>query len=234
MPYYFGEGDPGWDELDDGRSPHIAQFHYLPAPDFSGRPGPARFSDQVPPPLPPPSPIPPGTPSLLDRLLGRRPRVSAAAARSRWEQQAREREHRGQHLLALAVEALRGIGARSAYCRYDGGNDEGFTWPIHVELRSGERLGPDEVATRLAQTDLIARPVGAEVGIGRGQATAAELRDSALFVLTDECAVRLLGQGFGTGPFYLYGAFTVDLDGCTIVDDRNAGPVVENIDIEQN
>jgi hypothetical protein len=36
-----------------------------------------------------------------------------------------------------------------------------------------------------------------------------------------------------TRPFYLYGAFTVDLDARTIVDDRNAAPVVENMEIER-
>jgi hypothetical protein len=29
----------------------------------------------------------------------------------------------------------------------------------------------------------------------------------------------------------MYGAFTVDLEACTITDDRNAGPVVQNIKI---
>jgi hypothetical protein len=51
--------------------------------------------------------------------------------------------------------------------------------------------------------------------------------------MTEVCASRLLGRGYGTGPFWLYGAFTVDLDACTLVDDRNAGPVVQNIDIER-
>jgi hypothetical protein len=41
------------------------------------------------------------------------------------------------------------------------------------------------------------------------------------------------GQRLRQRPFYLYGAFTVDLDACTIVDDRNATLVVENIEIER-
>ena len=41
----------------------------------------------------------------------------------------------------------------------------------------------------------------------------------------------LLGRGFGTGEYCMYGAFWVDLEACTIIDDGNADPVVQNITI---
>ena len=51
--------------------------------------------------------------------------------------------------------------------------------------------------------------------------------------LAIESAALLLGQGYGTGPYWLYGAFTIDLDACTILDDRQAEPIVENIQLER-
>jgi hypothetical protein len=44
-------------------------------------------------------------------------------------------------------------------------------------------------------------------------------------------ASMLLGEGFGTGEYSMYGAFTVDLETCAITDNRNADPIVENIQI---
>jgi hypothetical protein len=49
--------------------------------------------------------------------------------------------------------------------------------------------------------------------------------------LSTEWASLLLGQSFGTGEYLMYGAFTVDLESCTITDDPNADPVVSNIEI---
>ncbi|HKD31545.1 MAG TPA: hypothetical protein VKC66_37285 [Xanthobacteraceae bacterium] len=46
-------------------------------------------------------------------------------------------------------------------------------------------------------------------------------------------ASMLLGDGFGTGEYSMYGAFTVDLDTCTITDDPGADPIVQNIRIAQ-
>jgi hypothetical protein len=54
-----------------------------------------------------------------------------------------------------------------------------------------------------------------------------ELKDILEFSLPEEWAALLLGEGFGTGPFSMYGAFTVDLETLTIHDDRDAS-VPEN------
>jgi hypothetical protein len=228
MPYCFGEGDPGWDELMEGdaaRAPKVSQFYYLTPPDMGGPPSPVRFSDQV----PAPRGAAPAAPSLLDRLLGRRPGAEAMLGQEREAERARS----SQQWLALIVAALREIGVRRVYGRYDGGNDEGFAWLDHVALASGERLTPDEAARRLAATRLRERL--ADAGLWHAQWGAGEkaMRDVALDALVTECAVNLLGGGYGTGPFYMYGAFTVDLDACTIVDDRDAEPIAENIQIEK-
>jgi hypothetical protein len=247
MPYYFGEGDPGWDELmgeddEDHRPPKVSQFRYLPPPDLGGPPHPVRFSDQVPEPV---ASRPQPAPSLLDRLLGRRQRAPAAVRHPTWREHQREQERRGQHWLALVAQALREIGARRVYGRYDGGNDEGFAWLDHVELRSGERLAAGEAGARLDATGLRARLIDADLWSAQrdsnlrrhaeefGGAMPASLGEAALNEIAEACASRLLGRGYGTGPFWLYGAFTVDLDACTIVDDRNAEAVVQNIDIER-
>jgi hypothetical protein len=260
MPFYHfhlddDEDDDDLDEMSDVEplTPRVAQFHYTPA---SFRRRPVCFSDQPPPPR--------GTPerrrSLLDRLLRRGPRISSwerslrgaerrarrmgdaslaqsyAALRDARKQNEQEWQRRGQQTLALVVPALRGIGVRYAYCRYDGGGDEGFAWLDHVVLGSGDWLTADQAAARLAETGAKPWPEDGDatptkLGDRDGEAAAA-WRDGALTPFADECASRLLGNGFGTGEHLLYGAFTVDLDACTIADDPNADPIVRNIQIE--
>ena len=230
MPNVFGEGFPGWEELDD-RPLRPGQFVYLPPPDFTGMPEPVRFGDRPPAtpvrPLssPPPAPPPAPAPSLLDRLLGRR-----RIAPSQRAEREREEDLRSEHWVALLATGLREIGARRAYCRYDGGNDEGFAWLDHVEMKTGERLSPEEIGRRLAESNLLERLVAANLMWSDSlQAPEEAVRSIVRDTLAVEYAVMLLGKGFGTGPYFMYGAFTVDLDACTILDDRNAEPIVENI-----
>jgi hypothetical protein len=42
--------------------------------------------------------------------------------------------------------------------------------------------------------------------------------------LCSEWAALLMGDGFGTGDYSMYGAFMVDLDAHTVTDDRVADP----------
>jgi len=51
--------------------------------------------------------------------------------------------------------------------------------------------------------------------------------------LCHEWANLLLGNSFGTGNYSMYGAFKVDLQKCTITDDPDAEPIVENIQIAE-
>jgi hypothetical protein len=55
--------------------------------------------------------------------------------------------------------------------------------------------------------------------------------DHILQDLCNEWASMLLGDSYGTGEYSMYGAFAVDLEACTITDDRAADPIVENIQI---
>jgi hypothetical protein len=48
--------------------------------------------------------------------------------------------------------ALKASGVAKVYCRYDGGNDEGFAWVDHAELGSGERLDTAALAKRRSPT----------------------------------------------------------------------------------
>lgn len=227
MPYYFGEEDIGWPEDETDPPPKLEQFHYIAASDFTGKTAPVTFT------------VPDIDPSFgqerqsaakrsfLDRLLGRNIQpVSQPAYSSEYF------EKRQQQLVALMVPVLKDLGVKQLYCRYDGGNDEGFAWFDHAIMRSGETMAVDALARRLSETDL---PRGAhEAGIvqQRGafpnHARMAELLHHSL---AEEWACKLLGSHYGTGPFSMYGAFTADLDDCTIIDDPNADPVVQNIEI---
>jgi hypothetical protein len=244
MPSYWGEGDPGWDEEEDGertyRPPKASQFHYslpfhvLPPPESISHHESVQFSDRIP---QPPTFLPPQTASvprgLLGLLLGHRARpASAPEPRLTLEQQQEASAYRGQHVLALIVSALREIGVRRVYCRYDGGGDEGFAWLDHAETQSGERLAPTLLARRLGKTSLLRRGIDAGLWPRRRVMRAQQLRDIADMQFADECAARLLGGGFGTGEMLLYGALTVDLDTCTIADDRDASPVTRHFTIE--
>jgi hypothetical protein len=238
MPYCFGEGDPGWHRGDEAyvyRPPNASQFRYLPPPELGGRPDPVRFSDRVPDPPTsyPAQPAPAAEgPSLMAELFGLRRRLPPPAPRLTPEQQQAERTRHGQHAIALVVAALREIGAWRIYCRYDGGDDEGFAWLDLAEMRSGERLASDQLYVRLARTRLLGNLVDAQLWRRHGWWAATELRRFADVYFALELAAKLLGGGYGTGPLLLYGAFTVDLDACTIVDDRNAAPVTSHFTIE--
>jgi hypothetical protein len=59
------------------------------------------------------------------------------------------------------------------------------------------------------------------------------LKSFVRYSLCDEWATMLLGSGYGTGEYSMYGAFTVDLEACTISDDPDADPVVQNIEIAE-
>ena len=163
---------------------------------------------------------------LLPNMAGRRSRSGFHCSRL---------PARAPLLFATRVPPLRAAGAKRAYCRYDGGNDEGFSWLDHYESESGDRLDLDALAARLLAMGVHDQLPAIEA---RSQSAAifkhqklAELRDVVSDQLVEEWAMLLLGRGFGTGEYCMYGAFWVDLEACTIIDDGNADPVVKNITI---
>ena len=140
----------------------------------------------------------------------------------------------GSGLFAIAIPELREIGVRRAYCRYDGGNDEGFSWLDSIEMRDDEWITGAELVQRLQKGQLLDKLCAADM-LSRidGMSDQQLLEDVIDHWLGDEWAAMLLGESFGTGEYSMYGAFTVDLDACTIIDDRNADPIVQNIAIAE-
>jgi hypothetical protein len=246
MPFVYDQTEVEWPEDDsDLPPPRADQFVYLPPPEFGGAREPVHFSVvsiaaaaelRQPEGRQPQAPTASPGRSLWDRLMGR-PRASdPPQPRSSYEEERRRREkaheQRRQLFLAIAIPELREIGARRAYCRYDGGNDEGFAWLDSIEMQDGARIAPAELTRQLRKGQLLDKLYAADVmrrldGVSDQQ----QLDDFIRDWLCTEWAVMLLGNGFGTGEYSMYGAFTVDLDACTIIDDPNADPIVQQIEI---
>jgi len=252
MPFVYDQSEIEWPEDEsDPPPPRADQFVYIPAPDFGGAREPVRFSI-----LPSRDPVEPAEPevtperqqsapaesprrSFLDRLLGRpmsSPQPSQISYEERRRRSERQREQRRQAFFAIMVPALREIGVRRAYCRYDGGNDEGFAWLDRFEMQDGQRVSTDTMASRLHEMRVQERLYAAEFMKRAEGASDDEVRGEIKSLATDWLctywASMLLGDGFGTGEYSMYGAFVVDLERCTIIDDRDATPVVQNIQIE--
>jgi hypothetical protein len=256
MPFVHDESEIEWPE--DGTEPgppRPEEFVYIPAPQFGGPPAPVRFA------MPsrdgraapqhaaepdagrPPQARPTQKDGLWQRILrwfGSGPPRSQSRVTEDLARRRREAEERQEGVLSVMVPALRNIGARRVYCRYDGGNDEGFAWLDSVELESGERIAPDALAQRLHEAHVHERLRAAGHVLhslpSEDRNAASEQGALGFFVdgwLCNEWASALLGGAFGTGAFSMYGAFTVDLETGIIADDSHAAPVVQNIIIAQ-
>ncbi len=256
MPFIYDETQVEWPDDDTEQAPPRSdQFVYIPPPQFGGAREPVRFD--VPPlsalayptepeqpsrsrPLAPTEPPQEQKRSILARLVGQ-PAPAGALQRSdeNRERAKREQAQRLERLLSIMIPALRQIGGRRVYCRYDGGHDEGWAWFDNLELQDGERVDLDALGQRLhdiqVQTSL--RSAGFELRDVYSMRTGASPSDQGALKglvedwLCHEWASMLLGGSFGTGDYSMYGAFTVDLETCTITDDPGADPIVENIRI---
>ena len=242
MPFFYDETNIDYPE--DGSQPpppRADQFVYMTSAEYGGPIAPVRFL--IPPPAAivdeaPPAPSASARRSILDVLLGRaRPaeRESQDRLQESRRQQQLKREHQTQRLFSVLISALRDFGVRRAYCRYDGGNDEGFSWLDHFERNGGERIDTGALLAQLFATGVLDKlHEGGFMEHLRGapaEKRMAGLKEFVLIWLVDEWASILFGGGFGAGEYSMYGAFTVDLDECTITDDPHADPVVENIRI---
>jgi hypothetical protein len=248
MPFVFDQTDIDGAEDADDLIPRVEQFEYtLPTPEYRGVIEPARFSI-----LPvertegePAVPQSPPTQRVRKGIMRLFRGLSSSADRSQprqisiQERQRRaklKREQDAQCIFSILVPALRSIGVKRAYCRYDGGNDEGFARLDRFEMVNGAPFADDLLGPRLHEMNVheklrdvkITSP-GEGVSVDR---EAAELASFARETLIQEWAYVLLGTHFGTGDYVMYGAFTVDLDACTITDDPKADPIVENIQIK--
>lgn len=229
MPYYYSEEDIEWpeDADDDWEPPEptAADFQYLAPPDIGGAKDPVPFSiakagskEAVKAEKAARCKIPWSLRLLtwvLNRCLGTKD--YAAQARKQQETQAASRAN----LFSTLVPAMKSVGVERVSCAYDGGNDEGFAWMQSCTIDGGS-LSKDELVKRLLTTDIVTKLKDVELIRNDEQP-----EDQALMSLLDdwlapEWACLLLGDGFGTGPYTMYGAFTVDLQALMITDDRDA------------
>lgn len=125
--------------------------------------------------------------------------------------------------VARIVDALRALGITQLYCRYDGGHDEGFAWVDSAVMRDGSRIGYDALLDRL----IAAAPsdeIKAAFDEKQWPPSRSSLHDTMSEDFAYDLAKILLFPGYGTGEYYLFGAFTVDFETGLIVDDPEAKP----------
>lgn len=130
----------------------------------------------------------------------------------------------------FVYDALMARGAHKFRVRYDGGYDEGFAHPDYVEFEGGDRRVTRDLVDELAKT-----PLGAALRAEwdkRPHSSAPEWSDAhlvafALDELGHQMACRLLGDGYGTGEYQLYGAFVADLKTGELTDDPEASKPAE-------
>jgi hypothetical protein len=178
-------------------------FQYVPAPDF-GPAGPVYVAvnpSQV-------GKIERG-PDAFERFAGKRPD---------WRDEFAKKAEAEAARFAAALAAL---GAKTVYARYDGGNDEGFAWFDHCVMADGSTRDADQVAI-----DLEAAGISTSLRTWGGKSPTRNALDD--FMATT-WAVHLLGRGYGTGEYVMYGAFSVDLTSGLVTDDINPAPITRNL-----
>ena len=246
MPFFYDETSIEWPE--DGSDlppPRADQFFYMTAAEYRGESTSARFSI-----LPFSTPVEHGQPpqpaqaesrGILNRWFGWT--SPAVRQQERQEQQVESmrraylsQQQRTQQLFAIMVPALRTLGVRRAYCRYDGGHDEGFSWLDRYETQGGDRIEADALVKQLYEMGTFEKLHAAGFkdhmrGVSAGQKMA-DIQMFACSRLIDDWAFVLLGS-YGAGEYSMYGAFTVDLDECSVTDDSSASPIVKNIEIAE-
>lgn len=212
MPRVFTEEDiEGHDDEDfdeDGPDPWLVPpeaYHYLPPPAFGGGIPPVHVA--VDPGAPPPRP----RRGLLSLLFG----APTPRTRDEWEA-------RIDAAAAMLAQRMAALGAVKVYCRYDGGNDEGFAWFDHAVFADGSTRDAEQLARDLKAS-------GAADAITRALGRSFDMKNALHDLIAATWGSKLLGRGYGTGPFSMYGAFWADLRTGLLSDDPNPAPVVQNI-----
>jgi hypothetical protein len=129
----------------------------------------------------------------------------------------------------VVLDELRKRGATGLRVRYDGGSDEGFGRPDCL-IRGPSVQPVADLWVELADPEFVGR-IRAASDVQTMWGNGAELYHSAsldmaarfaLDELSNELAVALLGRGFGTGEYEMFGAFTADFATGELVDDPHA------------
>lgn len=227
MPFYYDFENIEWPEDEDEAEdywpePTPDEYEYLKPEDLGGLPEPVRFieaSSQA----TQPTGLPGGFfERLLWKMLGGG--KLDGMLRHTHEQNAKMKQ-RQQQLFQIAVPVLKEIGGVRVRCAYDGGNDEGFAW--FQSLKTADGTGSkEETIARLVKAGLVDKlRAGGLLHESTQHPTSDEQHvESILEDLASEWGVLLLGYGFGTGAYQMYGAFEVDLVAGTITDDPQASP----------
>ncbi len=115
--------------------------------------------------------------------------------------QAREKafsEHALWKLSAMVAQ-FRAAGVRRVFGSYDGGGDESFTYFHYVEMKDGRQIDRSDLDEN--ELDLV-----------------------GLEALIEQATTALMGS-YGAGEFSLFGALTIDVDACTITDEKDVATV---------
>lgn len=135
-----------------------------------------------------------------------------------------------ERCLAIMVPALRAIGARRLYCRYDGASNEGFeSWLDHAVLSDGTRVDAPALKAWVRRLGLLSQLYEAEVIqpiLTRSDKE--RIHEMIDTWLCQDFARMLHGKNLDTQECRLLGAFTVDLEQCHISDDPTAQLVVRD------
>lgn len=229
MPYYFGEDKPGWEdymqqqEAGDFAKP-LERFTYIEP--WEAKASVLQFA-RTPKPRAPVSPAatpgsPASRPGLLARLFGAKappgstPETPTVGSQAWFENFRLSQKREAQEALERVAEwaaAFRAVGVRRVLMHYDGGNDEGFVHFDAFEMADGRRLawkddGASEVARRAAE----AAGHTADVSV---------FQDYGHLDILLDAAIAFLGPGFGTGPYEMFGAITIDCEACTLTDETD-------------
>ena len=229
MPYYFGEDSPGWDEYMQrleaenlARRP-LDRFTYLEPWEAkasllhfsrSPRTGSERNAGDQ------------GAirrPGIVARIFGSKPpeglkghpeiEIGSTEWLANFHAEQKRKAEEALERVAVWAAAFRAAGVGRVLIRYDGGNDEGFTHFEALEMADGSRLTSQDARA----SDIVRAAIEAT----GDKSDTHSLEKYGYLEILDDAVAAFLGPGFGTGPYEMFGAITVDCEACTITDEKD-------------
>jgi len=143
-----------------------------------------------------------------------------------------ETEHQLQTRRAIFIvgQILKSVGFISLECHYDGGQDEGWAF-LDWGVTESTKLNPKQVGELLRGSPLGDAQFNSYEDYEVGKSDERQLEITAVMnPSVDECiqdnlddflmniSTVLLGEGYGTGDYYMAGQFRVDLKNGEIID----------------
>ena len=139
-------------------------------------------------------------------------------------------EHSAQSTFVLLAEKLEPetcqvlkifdeLGILAIYGDYNGGHDEGFAELNRVELAGGETILAEDLTLKLVSGPISQiQPKALRQYYGGTLVSPEQKVDFLLESVANDLATFLLGDGYGTGEFSMYGSFKFNLATGTIID----------------